>query len=204
MLRIIIERELDLDIKILLEAAAHAYPADLQSADVVGRVYEFMMDRLRAYYLETGVSQDVFEAVLATRPARPSDFDKRVRAVMAFCQLPEAESLTAANKRIRNILRQGGNADWDHVSTVLLTESAERDLARQIESLERTLTPMFDAGNYTEAMKRLAGLRPQVDEFFDKVMVMVDEEAVRDNRLALLSGVSALFLRVADLSKLQR
>lgn len=203
LLRIIIERALDLDIKALLDAAHKNYPAELRTTNVVDQVYEFMMDRLRAYYLETGVSLDVYEAVLARRPDRPSDFDRRVRAVMAFRKLPEAESLTTANKRIRNILRQGGNADWDHVSTVLLKEEAERQLAQQVESLKQTLAPLFDKGDYAQAMKRLAALRPQVDEFFDKVMVMVDEEAVRDNRLALLSGLSALFLRVADLSKLQ-
>jgi glycyl-tRNA synthetase beta chain len=122
---------------------------------------------------------------------------------MAFRQLPEAQSLTIANKRIRNILRQGGSADWDHVSTVLLKEAAEKDLAQQLDLLRQELKPLFDAGDYTQAMKRLAALRPQVDQFFDKVMVMVDEEAIRDNRLALLNSLSALFLRVADLSKLQ-
>ena len=135
--------------------------------------------------------------------SRPADFDKRVRAVMAFRTLPEAQSLTAANKRIRNILRQGGNADWDHVSTELLREQSEKRLAEQLTSLTQVLMPLFDTGEYTEAMQRLAALRPQVDEFFDNVMVMVDEEAVRDNRLALLHSLSKLFLRVADLSKLQ-
>ncbi|MDX1489529.1 MAG: DALR anticodon-binding domain-containing protein, partial [Acidiferrobacterales bacterium] len=166
-------------------------------------VYDFMMERLRAYYLDAGVSVDVYEAVLACRPARPADFDRRVRAVMAFRALPEAQSLTAANKRIRNILRQGGNADWNHVSKELLREESEQRLAQQVDSLSQALTPLFDAGEYTEGMKQLAALRPQVDEFFDKVMVMVDEEAVRDNRLALLNSLSTLFLRVADLSKLQ-
>jgi glycyl-tRNA synthetase beta chain len=201
--RIMIEGRLGLSLTTLLEAAWRSYPTALQKSGLVGRVYEFMMERLRAYYLDTGVSADVYEAVLACRPARPADFDRRVRAVMAFRAFPEAESLTAANKRIRNILRQGGNADWDHVSTMLLQEEAEKRLAQQVDSLSQALTPLFDAGEYTEAMKRLAALRPQVDEFFDKVMVMVEEEAVRDNRLALLNSLSMLFLRVADLSKLQ-
>jgi glycyl-tRNA synthetase beta chain len=202
-LRIIIEGKLELDLQTLLASAWRNYPESLRQDDTVDSVYGFMMDRLRVYYAEVGVRPDVYEAVVTCQPARPLDFDRRVRAVMAFRKLPESESLTSANKRIRNILRQGGNADWDHVSTVLLTEPAERQLAQQVQSLEQTLTPLFDQGDYTQAMKRLAALRPQVDEFFDKVMVMVDEEAVRDNRLALLSGLSALFLRVADLSKLQ-
>ncbi len=201
--RIMIEGELDLSLTTLLEAAWRNYPVALQKTGLVGDVYDFMMERLRAYYVDAGVSADVYEAVLACRPARPADFDQRVRAVMAFRALPEAESLTAANKRIRNILRQGGNADWDHVSTELLQEQSEKKLAQQVGSLAQALTPLFDAGEYTEAMQRLAALRPQVDEFFDNVMVMVDEEAVRDNRLALLNSLSMLFLRVADLSKLQ-
>lgn len=202
-LRIVIECKLGLDLVALLGAACRQLPEALQQEGVTNAVYDFMMDRLRAYYVDANVTPDVYEAVLVTRPARPADFDQRVRAVMAFRKLPEAESLTIANKRIRNILRQGGNADWDHVSTELLTEEAEQQLAAQVESLQMTLTPLFDAGEYTEAMKRLAALRPQVDRFFDKVMVMVDEEAVRDNRLALLNSLSGLFLRVADLSRLQ-
>lgn len=202
-LRIIIECKLDLDLSALLEAAWRNYPDGLQQSNIVGQVYDFMMDRLRAYYIDMEVSLDVYEAVLARRPARPSDFDRRVRAVMAFRTLPEAESLTIANKRIRNILRQGGNSDCDRVSPILLKEEAEKQLAQRVESLGRTLAPLFDAGDYTQAMKRLAALRPQVDQFFDKVMVMVDDESIRDNRLALLNSLSALFLRVADLSKLQ-
>ncbi len=202
-LRIVIECKLALDLNTLLEVAWRSLPDSVRSAGLVAQVYDFMMDRLRAYYVDAGVSQDVYEAVLACRPRRPADFDRRVRAVMAFRQLPEAQSLTIANKRIRNILRQGGNADWDHVSTVLLKEAAEKDLAQQLDLLRQELKPLFDAGDYTQAMTRLAALRPQVDQFFDKVMVMVDEEAIRDNRLALLNSLSALFLRVADLSKLQ-
>lgn len=197
-LRIMIEHKLELDVLGLLE-----YGADGYAGGVVEDVYAFMMERLRAYYTDAGLSGDVFEAVLACRPTRPLDFDRRIRAVTAFIKLKEAESLTAANKRIRNILRQGGSADWDHVSELLLEEEAERHLARRVAVLQNELAPLFDAGDYTRAMKHLAGLRPQVDEFFDRVMVMVDEEAVRDNRLALLNSLSRLFLRVADLSKLQ-
>jgi glycyl-tRNA synthetase beta chain len=202
-LRIMIEQNLELAVTTLLESAWRNYPTALQASGLVGRVYDFMMERLRAYYLDRGVSADVFEAVLACRPARPADFDRRLRAVMAFRALPEAESLTTANKRIRNILRQGGDADWDHVSPVLLQDGAEKRLAEQVQALRQRLTPLFDAGEYSEAMRELAALRPQVDEFFDKVMVMVEDEAVRDNRLALLSGLGSLFLRVADLSRLQ-
>jgi glycyl-tRNA synthetase beta chain len=202
-LRIMIEQRLDLAVTTLLENAWRNFPTALQVSGLVGQIYDFMMERLRAYYVDAGVSTDVFESVLACRPARPADFDRRLRAVMAFRALPEAVSLTTANKRIRNILRQGGDADWDHVSPALLQDGAEKRLAEQVQALRQRLTPLFDAGEYSEAMRELAALRPQVDEFFDKVMVMVDDEAVRDNRLALLSSLGSLFLRVADLSRLQ-
>jgi len=202
-LRIIIECKLELDLMTLLKAAVDAHVELPQPKETPALVYEFMMDRLRAYYADAGISHDVFEAVRVCKPAQPYDFDKRVRAVMAFRKLKEADSLTAANKRIRNILKQGGDVDWDHVSEELLQDPAEKNLASKIKTLSKEITPLFDKGDYTTAMKKLAALRPEVDDFFDKVMVMVDEEAVRDNRLALLSGLSQLFMRVADLSRLQ-
>jgi len=202
-LRIIIESELDLDLMALLNKAVDAHVELPEPKETPAKVYDFMMDRLRAYYADAGISHDVFEAVRVRKPVHPLDFDKRVRAVMAFRKLAEADSLTAANKRIRNILKQGGDVDWDHVSEELLQESAEKNLASKIKTLSKEITPLFENGDYTTAMKKLAALRPEVDDFFDNVMVMVDEEAVRDNRLALLSSLSQLFLRVADLSRLQ-
>ena len=202
-LRIIIEAGLDLDLYTLLRSAAANLPGQFDIDKTCHQVYDFMMERLRAYYANKGIAHDEFESVLVTRPVRPLDFDKRIKAVKAFRKLKEAESLTAANKRIHNILKQGGTANWDHVSQVLLTEKAEIALADKVKTMTTELEPLFAAGDYEAAMKKLAALRPQVDGFFDDVMVMVDEEAVRDNRLALLDGLSKLFLRVADLSKLQ-
>lgn len=202
-LRIMIEGQLDLDLKKLILATCYRHPRIVDIGIIPEQVYAFMMDRLRAYYVDAGISVDVFEAVRARNPDKPHDFDKRVRAVMAFRKLKEADSLTTANKRIRNILKQGGDVDWDHVSEGLLQESAEKNLANKIKALSKEIMPLYDQGDYTAAMKKLAALRPEVDDFFDNVMVMVDEEAVRDNRLALLSSLSQLFLRVADLSRLQ-
>ncbi len=202
-LRTAIEGELDINLKTLLRTSVVSFSQQFDAEKVSARVYDFMLERLRAYYGEIGISADVFETVRACRPERPYDFDKRVRAVMAFRKLKEAESLTAANKRIRNILKQGGTANWNHVSKELLSEPTEIRLDEKIDELKQRLAPLFDRGDYTAAMKQLAKLRSEVDNFFDNVMVMVDEEAVRDNRLALLSGLSDLFLRVADLSKLQ-
>jgi glycyl-tRNA synthetase beta chain len=202
-LRTMIEGRLDLDLPALLAAAVEGHGSLPRAGEAAHQVYEFMMDRLRAYYADAGVRHDVFEAVRACNPPRPFDFGLRVNAVMEFLKMKEAASLTAANKRIRNILKQGQQLEWDHVSEVLLQEPAEKALAKRVKALREELLPLFEGGDYTAAMKQLAALRPQVDDFFDSVMVMVDEEAVRDNRLALLSGMSDLFLRVADLSKLQ-
>jgi len=201
-LRIAIENRLNLNLRTVLRSAAVHF-TDHDADELGATVYDFMLDRLRAYYLDAGLDRNVFEAVLACRPERPLDFDGRVHAVQAFRKLKEAESLSAANKRISNILKQAGDRDWDHVSSELLAEAAEKGLAQKIDAMKSKVEPLFAAGDYTAAMKLLAGLRPEVDAFFDTVMVMVDEEAVRDNRLALLQGLRNLFLRVADLSRLQ-
>ncbi|HHM05673.1 MAG TPA: glycine--tRNA ligase subunit beta [Gammaproteobacteria bacterium] len=202
-LRIIIEGELDLDLDALLAAAAQAYGDGIPARDVLPQVYEFMMERLRAYYLDSGVRPDTFEAVLARRPSRPRDFDRRLKAVTAFRALPEAASLAAANKRIRNILRQAAEATGDNIDPARLTEPAERRLAEALAALERDVSPLFDAGDYRAALKQLARLREPVDRFFDEVMVMTDDAAVRHNRLSLLQRLSRLFSRAADFSKLQ-
>ena len=202
-LRIMIECGLDLDLEELLEQAARAYPANLGAGKVVGQVFDFMMERLRAYYIESGTSPDVFDAVLAQRPTRPFDFEMRIRAVTAFRDMPEAESLAAANKRIRNILKQSEESIPAQVAAEQLVEPAERELYQQLSSLSEQVTPLFDAGEYTPALQALAGLRAAVDGFFDKVMVMTDDEKLRDNRLALLARLNGLFLRAADFSRLQ-
>jgi len=201
-LRIVIENKLDLNLWTLLRSAAVHF-TEHDATALSGTIYDFMMDRLRAYYDDAGVKRDVFEAVLACRPEHPLDFDGRVRAVQAFQKLKEAESLAAANKRISNILKQAGDLDWDHVSKELLQDEHEIKLAARINEMQSAVEPLFAAADYTAAMKKLATLRPEVDNFFDHVMVMVDEEAVRDNRLAVLQGLRKLFLRVADLSRLQ-
>jgi glycyl-tRNA synthetase beta chain len=200
--RILIERELDLDLRELLLTAARAY--DLFDPEPVAeQVFDFALERLRAYYLEVGVTPDTFDAVLARRPTRPLDFDRRVRGVSAFRGLPEAVSLAAANKRIQNILRQAGGAPTGPMEPWLLEAPAEHGLAEAVAMLGREVEPLLERGAYPEALARLAGLKDAVDRFFDEVMVMVDDPRVRRNRLALLSGVSELFLRTADVSRLQ-
>ena len=202
-LRIMIEKQLDLDLRALIETSAGTFPADLNAGKVSADLFAFMMDRLRAYYLEGIYNSDEFEAVLARQPARPLDFDQRMSAVHAFRMLPESASLAAANKRIRNILRKAETAIPATFKKDLLTEPAEQNLAAEIAALDSKAGPLFERRDYTGALCELAALQAPVDAFFDDVMVMTDDAALRDNRLALLQVLSELFLRVADISKLQ-
>ena len=162
-----------------------------------------MMERLRTWYLDAGYAVHVFAAVLARQPVRPLDFNQRMRAVRAFRDLPEADSLSAANKRIRNILRKAETAIPAHYDKTLLQEPAELALAAALEELDTQTSPLFKQRDYTTALCKLAALHTPVDAFFDNIMVMADNAALRDNRLALLQALSALFLQVADISLLQ-
>jgi len=202
-LRIIIERQLDLDLQQLLGVAAGKFPTGLKAESVVGELFSFMMERLRAYYLDAGYDVHIFEAVLARQPSRPLDFDQRMRAVRTFREMREADSLAAANKRTRNILRKVDTAIPDKYTTALLQEPAEQVLAASIAELETVVSPLFAAREYAEALRRLAALQEPVDRFFDEVMVMVDDTGLRENRLALLNALAQLFLQVADISHLQ-
>jgi glycyl-tRNA synthetase beta chain len=203
MLRILIEKQLDLDLRAFIDTAASNFPAALDAASIGDPLFSFMMDRLRAWYLDAGYDVHVFEAVLARQPRRPLDFDQRMRAVRAFRALPEADSLAAANKRIRNILRKSDTAIPASYDATLLQEPAEKALAVALQDLDRQTRPLFEQRDYTNALCQLADLQAPVDTFFDDVMVMADDVALRDNRLALLQSLSELFLQVADISLLQ-
>jgi glycyl-tRNA synthetase beta chain len=202
-LRIIIEKQLDLDLKATLEHSAETSIGLFDNPGVINQVFDFMMIRLKAYYADTGVAPDTFEAVLAQQPTHPLDFDARIKAVTAFRQLPEAVSLAAANKRIGNILKKVEEAIPASVDPSRFIDAAEKALAAKIETMAGVVAPLFAARNYEAALKELAVLRPEVDTFFDEVMVMADDATVRTNRLALLKRLSGLFLEVADLGQLQ-
>ena len=204
-LRIIIEKELDLDLLQLLQQAAGGLSnVDVTAnEEVISQVFDFMMERLRNIYLDQQIAPDTFEAVLARRPSQPLDFNQRIHAVTTFRQLPEAESLAAANKRISNILKKTDESIPEVANTEKLLESAEKELASTLNTLTDEVAPLLADRNYTQALKKLAALREPVDNFFDDVMVMVEDTELRANRLALLSQLQGLFLKVADLSKLQ-
>ena len=202
LLRILIEDQRDLDLADLLEDAAAGFPAALKANAAIEPVFDFMMERLRAYYTDAGIAPEVFEAVRVQRPTRPLDFHARLHAVTEFRALPEAESLAAANKRIGNILRKTDEAIPATVDAARLIDTAELDLANALDALRANVAEQFDCGDYTEGLRRLAALREPVDRFFDNVMVMTEDAGLRANRLALLQQMQALFLRVADLSRL--
>ncbi|WP_404366283.1 glycine--tRNA ligase subunit beta [Marinobacter sp.] len=201
-LRIIIDRQLPLDLQTCCEWAAENF-SSLAADDPATAVVDYMLERFRAHYDEQGIGAEVYLAVHARRPTRPLDFDQRVRAVEAFRQMPEAEALAAANKRVSNILtKQGADQVTETVDGHLLQEDAEKALAEQVNLQADRVLPLFEKGDYTAALSSLASLRAPVDRFFDEVMVMTDDEAVRNNRLALLNRLRNLFLRVADISLL--
>ncbi|MEJ2760606.1 MAG: glycine--tRNA ligase subunit beta [Gammaproteobacteria bacterium] len=202
-LRILVEASLDLDLAMCLQRAAAGFPADVNAGTVIDEVFDFMMERLRHYYLEEGIRPDVFDAVLSRRPPRPFDFHQRIHAVTAFTRLPEAESLASANKRIRNILRQSGETPPGSIDTSRLQEPAETALAEELETTAATVQPLLESNDYTRALTKLAGLRDKVDGFFDNVMVMSEDHTLRSNRLAMLQRISELFLSIADISRLQ-
>jgi glycyl-tRNA synthetase beta chain len=203
-LRIIIEKELDLDLAALLQSAANSFGDILTEKAVTEQVMSYFYDRLRGYASEQGFKADEFEAVLAVKPSKPLDFIQRLKAVATFRKLEQADSLAAGNKRIGNILRKNdAEADDLQVNDGLLEEAAEKALAKKVSQARSDLAPLTANADYTGVLNYLAGMRETIDSFFDDVMVMADDEAVRLNRLALLNQTRALFLGVADISCLQ-
>jgi glycyl-tRNA synthetase beta chain len=202
-MRIMIERGLDLDLRDLIEHACALMPAGVNAHAIKDELFSFMMERLRNWYQDAGYETPVFDAVLARQPVQPLDFHSRMQAVRSFLALPESASLAAANKRIRNILRKSDNTIAGQYQQRLLQDPAEQALATAIGQQSDLVEPLFEQREYTRALSQLATLRDPVDRFFDEVMVMADDTALRDNRLALLNTLSELFLQVADISLLQ-
>lgn len=201
-LRIIVERNLDLDLRELLTIAANNHNELAARDGLEDKVLDFMLERFRAWYEDAEINAEVFLSVLALKPSRPLDFDRRVKAVSHFRSLAEADALAAANKRVSNILNKQGVTNTAEVNAALLSEEAEKNLATAIEEQKAKLEPLFAAGDYQQALESLSSLRSTVDSFFEDVMVMAEDDAVKNNRLALLSQLRALFLGVADISVL--
>ncbi|HDR0673828.1 TPA: glycine--tRNA ligase subunit beta [Pasteurella multocida] len=202
-LRIIVEKNLPLDLAEIVKKSSALFGDKLTNANVVEDVVEFMLGRFRAWYQDEGIAVDVIQAVLARRPTKPSDFDARVRAVSHFRALEAAEALAAANKRVSNILAKVEGELPANIDTTLCAEAAENVLAEQVIVLQTELAPLFAKGEYQVALDRLAALREPVDTFFDNVMVNAENPQLRQNRLAILNNLRNLFLQVADISLLQ-
>ncbi|MEM7206607.1 MAG: glycine--tRNA ligase subunit beta [Pseudomonadota bacterium] len=201
-LRILIECDLSIDLRAMLVTAAGSFSAELNAQDCIDDVFDFVHERLRAYYAERSVSPQIFDAVLSVAPTVPSDFDKRIDAVVRFAQMEEAESLAAANKRTRNILKKAELTSATSVDPNLLSQAEESTLFSAMQAHADKAEPLFAAREYTGGLQVLAGLREPVDAFFDHVMVMADDDTVRNNRLALLQELASMFARVADISRL--
>ena len=206
-LRIIIENELNLDIEILINASIHRFD-HLQSVanqqKIHDLIFDFIFERLRGYCLDKGYAPDEIDAVMAVNPTQPLDFMKRLQAVKAFRQMPEAANLAAANKRIRNILKKSETVVTDNIGHYHdLVEAEERDLYHVLTRSTDDIRNNIEKKDYQAVLSRLALTEPAVNAYFDKVMVMCDDLDLRARRLGLLNLLSEQFLKVADISKLQ-
>jgi len=201
-LRIIVEKNLPLDLEDLVKKSAALFGDKLTNQNVVADVVDFMLGRFRAWYQDEGIAVDVIQAVLARRPTRPADFDARVRAVSHFRTLDSAEALAAANKRVSNILAKA-DAAIGEINLSACVEPAEKALAEAVLALRTEVQPLIAQGDYTAVLDKLANLRSTVDAFFADVMVNAEDPALRQNRLAILNTLQGLFLQVADISVLQ-
>ena len=201
-LRILQEHRLNIDLHHLLEQAVSQFGDSLENDNAATEVYDFMMNRLKGMYSENGVSVGVFTAVASRRPGNIADFDRCLHAVIGFQQLPEAEALAIANKRISNILKKAGDRPLPEPDPELFQQLEESRLNDQIQTMSEQISSSLSQGDYEATLKDLATLREPVDAFFDHVMVMTDDEAIKTNRLALLARLQHLFLQVADISHL--
>jgi glycyl-tRNA synthetase beta chain len=206
-IRIIIEKQLDLDLLSLINKSIELFGGinggKLSNENTANDVLDFIMGRFRAFYQEQGISVDVIQAVLAKKPSAPLDFEKRIKAVTYFGELPEAATLAAANKRVGNILAKFDGELYSQFNLELASEQAERDLADVYLNIKLNVAPLMLERNYQAALTELAALKAPIDTFFDNVMVMSDDEAVKINRLTLLNEIRNSFFAIADISVLQ-
>jgi len=203
-INILVKGELHLDLRELLDLAAAQHQELPYAEGLVDEVLTYMLDRFRAWARDEGIDTEVYLAVRARPVTQPLDFARRLRAVQGFSRREEAAALAAANKRVSNILGKQQHDGSTEVDARLLQEVAEKTLYEALTSRRRDVMPLFAEARYSEALDSLAGLREPVDAFFDQVMVMAEQPAVRRNRLALLAGLQALFLEVADIALLQQ
>ncbi|PCJ47655.1 MAG: glycine--tRNA ligase subunit beta [Gammaproteobacteria bacterium] len=204
-LRLIIENNLTLDIKQLINLTAEGFTSIEIKDDCKNQLVAFFNGRLKAMYLEKGFSNKIIQAVQVLQLSNPLDIDSRLQAVKLFNEMAEAESLSEANKRVSNILiKNAGDYNIDTVNDSLFRNEAEKELSDAMKSLEVEFNGLMSSNNYSTALALLAGLKPFIDNFFDTVMVMDDDLSLRQNRLALLNTLRNLFVAIADISYLQK
>ena len=203
LIRIIIEKQLNLDIAELIAKSVELYHDKLSNDDVAKQVLDFVSGRYRAYYQDQKIAIDVIQAVLANAPSKPLDFDKRIHAVTHFKTLAESATLAAANKRVGNILVKFKGELFSEFKLDLASETAEQELAESFAKVKVKVVPLMANKDYQNALTELATLKQPIDNFFDNVMVMADDEVVKTNRLTLLSEIRNSFLAIADISLLQ-
>lgn len=201
-LRIIVERQLDLDLVDIVEFAANQHVDLPNRSEVVSEVVSYALDRFSAWYNDEGFRTEIFQSVRALSPTNPYDIDRRVRAVAQFSQLEQAAALASANKRVSNILAKIQGQIDSNIDSSLFSEDAEAALFEALNAVDQTVMTAVNAADYAKALNELAGLRAVVDTFFDQVMVMAEDGKVRANRLALLAKLRGLFMQVADISVL--
>ncbi|WP_413519324.1 glycine--tRNA ligase subunit beta [Psychrobacter glacincola] len=207
-LRILIEKQLPINLVALVEQAIKGYSSGdgskiAKMGDTFTQVMAFLNSRYRAMYTEQGVSVDTIQAVQAINPHMPLDFDQRIRAVQTFSKLPQASMLADSNKRVANILAKSEGTVADEVNASLLTEAAEKNLYQTVQQAQFDVKPLLETANYTQVLQTLVSLDEPLTQFFADVMVNSEDAALKANRLALLKQVRALFLTVADISELQ-
>ncbi|MCH9643302.1 MAG: glycine--tRNA ligase subunit beta [Gammaproteobacteria bacterium] len=202
-IRILIEQNIDQPLKKLLKSAAKYYGDRLTNKDVVDNAFDFVLERLKYWYVDKGVPIEVYESVLQCCDDNLVDFNQRVQAVLAFQQLPEAEALAAANKRVNNILKKQNKLEIPKkINDKLFESDTEQQLATFLSEKSVKVKPLLDQSNYKEVLSELSQLKDPVDTFFDDVMIMAEDKKLRANRLALLSELRRLFTQVADISLL--
>ncbi len=202
-LRILIEKKIDIDLIELIQQTIRGFEHALQNSNLIHQTFEFFMNRLKAWYQEQGISSSVFEAVLACQPTNILDFHRRIEAVQAFQNLPEGKALALANKRVGHILKKAGLTISKNPDTALLKQREEKILAKKIEQQRQVFDALYKKADYKQALNELASLKETIDAFFQQVMIMDENKEVRLNRLALLTSLHHLFSQIADISLLQ-
>lgn len=201
-LRILIEKKIDIDLLDLLKETKKLYSTLLSNQNVIKDTFDFIMTRLKSWYSEQGIAIEIFESVMACKPTSLIDFDRRLKAVLQFQKLPEATSLAAANKRVSNILKKQETTVFKATNSALFEFEAEHQLLKQLSERSQVVDVLYKNADYERALTELSTLKEPIDDFFNSVMIMVDDEQKKQNRLSLLASIRTLLSKVADISLL--